>query len=113
MAVRTATSRFGHHWARRGLVGLALALVAGALPTCSFVVPEAQGASAWSPFGSAVAVASSPAGFSVPDEAPQAESPPLPPAPRVAAPSVVLADLDSGAILYAKRPDDRRPIASL
>ena len=99
---------------RRALAGLALALAVAALPGCSPVEQEAQGADAWTPLGGAVAVASVPAASPMPQTLAPAESlPPLAPAPRVAAPSVVVANLDTGEILFAKRPDDRRPIASL
>src|SRR5207249_8504874 len=98
---------------RRALAGLALALAVAALPGCSRMAQEAQGADAWTPLGGAVAVAV-PAASPMPQTLAPAESlPPLAPAPRVAAPSVVVANLDTGVILFAKRPDDRRPIASL
>jgi len=100
--------------ARRALAGLALALAAVALPTCSPVAQEAQGADAWTPLGGAVAAATAPAALPVPETAGPVESlPPPVPAPGVAAPSVVVANLDTGEILFAKRPDDHRPIASL
>src|SRR5437667_2850253 len=99
--------------ARRALMGLALALAAAALPRCSPVAQEAQGADAWTPLGGAVALASAPATSPGPETLSPAESPPpTTAAPRVAAPSVVVANLDTGEILFAKRPDDRRPIAS-
>jgi len=113
MAARTATARFGHRWPGRAFAGLALVLLVAALPRCSFVAPQAQGSITWNPLGDAVAVASSPAGFSFTDTPPQDAPAPSIPAPRVPAPSALVANLDSGEILYAKRADDRRPIASL
>jgi serine-type D-Ala-D-Ala carboxypeptidase (penicillin-binding protein 5/6) len=93
---------------------LLLAVAAAALPRCSPVAQEAQGADAWKPLGGAVGVASGPAASPGP-ETPGAvgtTSPALTP-PRVGAPSVIVANFDTGEILFAKRPDDRRPIASL
>lgn len=105
----------GHSWARRALAGLLLALAAAGLSGCAPVAQPAQGADAWQPVGGAVAVATA-----APAARPGAESssvealaPPAAVAPRVAAPSVVVANLDTGEILFAKRADDRRPIASL
>jgi len=102
------------HWARWALVASAIALTAATLSRCSPVLQEAQGADAWSPVGGAVALASSPATSPISDGPDPSEAlPPLAPAPRVGAPSVLVANLDTGEVLFAKRPNDRRPIASL
>ena len=61
-----------------------------------------------------MALASSPATSPISDGPDPSEAlPPLAPVPRVGAPSVLVANLDTGEVLFAKRPNDRRPIASL
>ena len=112
--VRGTARRLTRHWARSALVASAIALTAATLSRCSPVLQEAQGANAWSPVGGAVALASAPATSPLSEGPDPSESPPpLAPAPRVGAPSVLVANLDTGEVLFARRPNDRRPIASL
>jgi len=104
----------GRSRSRRALAGLVLALATAAMPRCSPVAPEAQGADAWKPLGGALAAASAPGASPVPATPGAVETtPPAIAPPRVGAPSVIVANFDTGEILFAKGPDDRRPIASL
>src|SRR5207245_6899332 len=112
---RPLTMHLGHTWARRALAASLFALAAAGLSGCSPVAQPAQGADAWQPVGGALAVATAapaaqpePEGSSV-----EAVAPPVAVVPRVAAPSAVVANLDTGEVLFAKRADDPRPIASL
>jgi D-alanyl-D-alanine carboxypeptidase len=101
---------FGDSRTRGALLWLALELAGAALPRCSPVAQQAWVPEAWNPLGGAVAVASP---LTTEEAEAAAETVPRSPAPHVRARSVLVANLDSGEILYAKQPDDHRPIASL
>jgi D-alanyl-D-alanine carboxypeptidase (penicillin-binding protein 5/6) len=98
--------------AARALTALTVFLVAVAASACSqttLAPPGTKGVARPNPIGGAVALSPDPSLRPTPETSTAGGLAP----PRVAAASVIVENLDTGAVLFAKNEDVRRPIASL